>query len=302
VSGGTTTSTAAFFAQFEIEINSFSDLCTALLQVPAIPADQSPRFLWRGVSDASWGLHSSLYRYATRRPAARLPIEEKIQELVEELISKKARWWGLQGTGHHRLSGLELLATLQHFGSPTRLLDGSMNAHTALWFAVEKADHVDGRLFLFDVSGRNLELNARSEDWELRDGFPWQHLPATKWMNSIWVWTPRPFEPRIAAQQAAFIIGPAPSECAVGMPGMGWRGEKALIDKVTGHMSILLNFRNWDELPSAVDPVPQTAYTLRISAGAKDEIRRSLESLHGVHAKTLFPDFSGFTTYARWEP
>lgn len=56
--------------------------------------------------------------------AAAVRPTEKALQVRERMIVGKAREWGLDRvpTG---LSGLELLAKLQHTGSPTRLIDAS---------------------------------------------------------------------------------------------------------------------------------------------------------------------------------
>ena len=122
--------------------------------------DQERQFAWRGVADASFPLHSSLYRrlywQRLRQDQSEPPSEHDLAE-AEDRVLASARRWGLHNGAHGRLSLLNQLAMLQHFGAPTRLVDVTLNAYIGLWFAVEKDDDRDGRLFAVDVTSRLIE-------------------------------------------------------------------------------------------------------------------------------------------------
>jgi hypothetical protein len=87
--------------------------------------------VWRGVVDAEWGLYSSLYR-RLKRISAHVTEREMLSEELKILI-KARREWRLDG-----LSALEIMAHVQHYGGPTRLLDVTENPLIAAWFAVEQ--------------------------------------------------------------------------------------------------------------------------------------------------------------------
>lgn len=113
---------------------------------------------------------------------------------------------------HHaggRLVALELLAALQHYGAPTRLLDFTFNPLIALWFAVESLDGRDGRVFAIDISDRVISRQqaASSDPW-------WLGVPpgvATDWSKQSWIWRPPPLEPRMVRQDGCFLMGGIPS-------------------------------------------------------------------------------------------
>ena len=112
-------------------------------------------YAYRGQQDSEWPLHSA----ATRRL-----IEEYGPDIVRdpdfpslyrdyhrETLIKPARTRGFGSESVRRLSDLEVLAKLQHFGAPTGLLDFSWSPLVALWFACEGPTR-DGKLFVVDTN------------------------------------------------------------------------------------------------------------------------------------------------------
>lgn len=104
-----------------------------------------------------------------------------------------------------RAGWTELLAALQHYGVPTRMLDFTFNPLIALWFAVEDHDQTDGRVFAIDISNR---LIAR-ERAALPDPWWWDESPNvdTPWTTESWIWRPPPLEPRIVRQEGMLSHG-----------------------------------------------------------------------------------------------
>jgi len=129
-----------------------------------------------------------------------------------------AHRWGLHNGERGRLSVLEQLATLQHFGAPTRLVDVSLNAYVGLWFAVEEqfvdgtpTPDVDGRLFAIDITDRLINEDDARRPWEDDYRIPWHDLgTGAEWCGRTWAWEPPPFESRIASQRGAFLMSGVP--------------------------------------------------------------------------------------------
>src|SRR5438128_5860722 len=121
-----------FFAPWERRIESFDEINGVLQNLFEQWVSQGRQFAWRGVVDASRALHSSLYRRLlwTRTPGS-APDEQVLEREEGELLAQVHRW-GLHHSRGGRLSILAQLATLQHFGTPTRLVDVSLNAYIGL--------------------------------------------------------------------------------------------------------------------------------------------------------------------------
>jgi FRG domain len=134
-----------YWAAYEREVESLSEFVAVVQSLAATWPER--RFVWRGVADARYALHSSLYRRALKKHGGVLREgggTGPTLRMLEDAIFSEARAWGLQRTPTDRLTALELLAGLQHQGVPTRLLDFSHNAFVGLWFAVEEKVDIDG--------------------------------------------------------------------------------------------------------------------------------------------------------------
>jgi FRG domain len=175
-----------YWVSYEHEASSLAEFLEAVRKISAYQAATGSRFVWRDAANASWALHSSLaLRYKDREGA--IPSTEGKLRAFEREVLDEARAWGLDWHGSGgRLMALELLAALQHYGVPTRMLDFTFNPLIALWFAVEtvpKDDGEYGRVFAIDISGR---LVAR-EDASLPD--PWwlkiEPRSDTEWTTSL---------------------------------------------------------------------------------------------------------------------
>jgi hypothetical protein len=211
------------------------------------------------------------------------------------------------------LSILAQLATLQHFGAPTRLVDVTLNAFIGVWFAVEEKfkngepvyEDVDGRLFAIDVTRRLINEDDEHREWEDKMGRPWKDLTAREWCTTAWAWRPPAFEARIASQHGAFLVGGVPS--AVAPPDKvgplqwpkdpGPEGGKWGIDDVRRSTSLAFRMHKVGPLKGGVGQAGQPAFTFRIKASAKKEIRERLRQLFGYSHSTIYPDFPGFAQF-----
>lgn len=254
---------------------------------------------WRGVTDASWALHSSVYRKFMDRKGAP-PDEDDVIKYERELLNTARRQWRFDN-----MSALETLAHIQHFGGPTRLLDVSFNPLVALWFAVEQKydsagrpkPDTDGRLFIFDTTDRLIELDSK---WGGRS-LPWSPQPDEKWRRGLpRVWRPPSYNERIPAQNSAFLIGGVPLVYAGDnakyrkAPGNGATAGIWTVDQVRRSTSVTLSMNSLDRAPQAQ---AKPTFTLRIEAAGKATIREMLEKQYGFNASSIYPDLFGLAQH-----
>jgi FRG domain-containing protein len=183
----------------------------------------------------------------------------------------------------------ELLTVLQHHGIPTRLIDVSTSPTEALFFAVDRNDGADGRLFIVDVQeSPPLALDAS------------QQLP---WADAVWGadrsrgdWSTRmalvdapALDPRMRAQRGKFLVGGLNRR----LSGRAmWLNEEQIapadypevtslgVNFVTQRRAVGLRNKNW----------PATGWTLRIEAAWKPVLRQLLAALDdSIRTDTMYP-------------
>lgn len=238
-----------FFSPWEGEpVKCWGDLQKAVDDV--VNASGGRALVWRGQVNADWNLHSSLYRALKEiREGGRgkervrvVDIEERdLLEFEERILNHARKYWRVSDATY-----LQLLAQLQHYGAPTRLIDVSLNPYVAVWMAVERQgdslDDEDGRLFAFVVSDGSISntrdnplpmdrvlstyecpwsfdavkgvhgkssksSDAKSKDIEI-EARKWIR---ERWCTGTWFWRPPAYNERISAQYSGFLLGGVPT-------------------------------------------------------------------------------------------
>jgi hypothetical protein len=247
---------------------------------------------WRGQVNSDWNLHSGLYR---RLPGASggtpAPTENVLLAMEKRIFEYVRSRWRFD-----HMPYLQLLAQLQHFRAPTRMLDVSLSPFIGLWFALERQydanEDADGRIFAFDVSNREIGLRRKWTDYEI----PWAtDATGTRWCFELPLfWRPPAYNERIPAQHSGFLLAGVPKyrggANAQYRKGPGISGEFWRIDQVRHATSVPTRLvgreRNAQERS-------EPTFTLRIEARAKEEIRSRLERHHGINSSTMYPDAFG---------
>jgi hypothetical protein len=290
-----------YWASFEHSVSSLSEFLEAVLVIASYQQATDSRFVWRGVGDASWALHSSLVRRLIAVNG--VPPTETQLRVVEGRILAEAREWNLDWrTSGGRLGGLEMLASMQHFEIPTRLLDFTFNPLIALWFAVQANRASDGRVFAVDVANRLMSRSRtiRRDLWWLSQS----GAADSEWATRSWIWRPPPVEERIVRQQGCFLTGGVPSTQPARSvrDGLGWRPLRA--HEVRACVSVPLVLIGYERAAAAYaghnirgQPPRSAAFTLRVANRAR--IRTELVQTFGLSPQSLFPDLPGFAKFGR---
>jgi hypothetical protein len=290
-----------YWRSYEHTIESLPAFQKAIRRISAYERATGSKFVWRGVANARYPLYSSIVRAYVKRNDS-VPTEKQLR-LFERQVLEEAREWNLDWHREGgRLSGLEILAAMQHHGIPTRLLDCSFNPLFALAFAVEKHDDKDGRIFAIDISDRLVDRGSAS----LPDPWWWalSDHAATDWTARSWIWRPPPFEPRIVRQAGCFLIGGVPTTTPLRNAKINGQWRPIHANEVRASMSVPFQLISYEQAVAAYDGTKYTgqppkvrAFTLKVRG--KEQIREELQSTFDLSHKTLFPDFSGMATYGR---
>lgn len=289
-----------FFTPWERKVDDWSSAMAAINDVQELSGNRD--LVWRGVSNFSYELHSSLYRRLITQSGAAPPKEKKLQAYETRLLERARRRWRFDN-----LRALEILAHIQHYGGPTRMIDVSWNPLVALWFAVEQkynkdgsaADDVDGRLLVFDATDRLIDLDDQWGGYVI----PWTDAKAAKdWQTGLpRVWRPPSYNDRIPAQNSGFLLGGVPmvtkgqnTRYRKG-PGDGSTMGTWSIDEVRQATSVTVYMVSADRKPH--EAASQRTFTLRVKAHAKAQIRAKLEDAYGLYAASVYPDLFGLAQH-----
>lgn len=267
----------------------------ALEEIETVIAKAGPNrtVAWRGHVNATWSLHSSLYRCVIdARTSEEPPKEEDLLQAEKRVADAVRRRWRFD-----HMPYLELIANLQHFRGPTRLLDVSLNPLVALWFAVERTydeeDVADGRLFAFDVSTRRINLESKWSGYDI----PWlDSAKKPQWCQELpLLWRPPSYNDRIPAQHSGFLLA--------GVPKFGPGGNMQYRKRPGGRAAAawkVADVRRATSVPTRMvtrgrkpHSGSEPTMTLRISAEAKAQIRARLEKSFGLNPSTMYPDLFG---------
>lgn len=169
-------------------------------------------YLFRGVKKTSYIKDRKVETSSERRlPNEEKPISpERLLEINEELM-EKVRSIGHDQKDGKKLSDLNLLAELQHFGAATCLIDFTYSALIALWFACQKEsgkEQENGKVVVLRSDGLK---PLKEVDHDMSENKNIDYFFETDDMGRYprYRWQPQHQNNRIIAQQSVFVFGRA---------------------------------------------------------------------------------------------
>ena len=109
-------------------------------------------YIYRGQANSNWGLESSLERVVGVKWNSKSA--QVFEEFSLECFQSKFHLYDTENCSPN--SKLAWLAVMQHYGTPTRLVDFSESPYVALYFALEALNHASKAsfsLFMIDYRG-----------------------------------------------------------------------------------------------------------------------------------------------------
>lgn len=229
---------------------------------------------FRGQSDATWSLYSSISRYLLSFSIHKDAWSEQEGRILR-IFRRKAHLF-LEHIPDHDDS-FQWLALMQHHGAPTRLLDFTWSSYVAAFFALERAtsDAAIWAIFPPYISHRKTQKIRRSKKIEPLQMGPWYRgnyekyfLPGT--IPFVVTGEPQIMNRRLIAQSGTFA-----------MPGV--------LDEP---MESILN-----DYP---DPEETIIKFILRTGKMREEAMRELYLMNITHA-TLFPDLDGLARSMAYE-
>lgn len=193
----------------EIEINSIEKLIRQLNELPN-------HFVFRGHSDASWKLESTLERIIG--PNWNSENATKFEEHSFQVFQSKYHIY--KKSEHQPKSKLSWLSVMQHYGVPTRLLDLTESPYIALYFALESYNPLECRDFsIFGIdytaimeASISFIKNVNSRFCETRRSIQgcqnrvFDEVVDRFAYDILWITEPRELNARIDRQSGTFLI------------------------------------------------------------------------------------------------
>ncbi|CAH0207110.1 hypothetical protein SRABI121_02631 [Microbacterium sp. Bi121] len=231
----------------------------------------------------------------------------------EDMILEKARAWGLGVEGGQLVDDLQLLADLQHFGVPTRLIDLTSNPMTALWFASQTvpAPAPDEPRGSYSASGVLLAINMPWYNEAPADGpvtvFKTVGQPPVTFddfgglegkrerglaLDTPFIVSSSMPNPRLRAQEGYFIASAHPTQSTAPLTSLQMSVPQGDPDEVR-------NLLTGDRTAGLPRHMPFVA--IFVKAAVKAKLLTYLRMTYSRTAKILFPDYTGFTDFGEWK-
>ena len=233
--------------------------------------------IFRGQSDENSTLDSSAGRRLTKEAQPLSLIEYLTKVLIEPAKSE-----GYAHRQNKELNDLELLATLQHNGAATCLIDFTANFHIALWFACTD-DKNDGKIFVVNRGDTQNFKEVTPERAKKRIAELLQSQPTTQQ-------SPSKVTPERAREGITKLLQPQPTTqryaSSKRQPEIYYWKPPANENRIVAQHSCFI---------FSTQPIKPGIYKeISISQEHKKEIRMLLQKYYGIDNQSIFRDFGGF--------
>jgi hypothetical protein len=188
----------------EIIINSWDDFQREV-------SKQSYReWMYRGQSNSSWELESSLFRILKKNQTIRnyskikkvnIDKEKYENEMINHFMKSSHLYLSSVPNENHKF---DWLSVMQHYGTPTRMLDFSFSPYVALFFALSG---IEKEASVYCIKFREINNIDKSYNDDIESKSTEVMKTRKKINDAVLI----PFEPsftnaRLQAQQGAFLI------------------------------------------------------------------------------------------------
>ena len=203
-----------YYAHPTFYIKNLSEYIQLVTTISSVNKDDLPgeTVIFRGIADLEYDLKPGLARLKNEE-------ENTEKELINDFLTHRP-------DAFSGLNDFDILAKMQHYGLPTRLLDFSINPLVALYFACESKTSKNGRIlchntFLQNDSDayiseictaairKNFDENFLIDEYLCNENLTlYKYLARTYMYNETTVVRPKYWNQRIANQSGVFMIFP----------------------------------------------------------------------------------------------
>lgn len=176
--------------------------------------DFSNNFVFRGHSDEKWKLETSLQRLLKDKYVS------MVKQFEEYSINEfKSKFYLYNTSDYEPKTTLEWLSMMQHYGTPTRLLDFSESPFIALYFCLENANKEQKEnMIIYAIDYRNINKTTLDYFKQYDSNFKYDYVDIENSKDSIfeeyvkrfnvpllWVTEPKRLNKRIEKQRGTFL-------------------------------------------------------------------------------------------------
>lgn len=174
----------------------------------------SNNFVFRGHSDENWKLETSLQRLLKDKYVS------MVTKFEEFAISEfKSKFYLYNTSDYEPRTTLEWLSMMQHYGTPTRLLDFSESPFIALYFCLENSSKVQvPDMVIYAIDYRNINKTTLEYFKQYDSSFKYDYTDIENSKDCIfeeyvkrfnvpllWVTEPKRLNKRIEKQRGTFL-------------------------------------------------------------------------------------------------